>query len=79
MKRLMIAAMALTLLGTTGCMTGQMNKVVTALGKDPATVSIRVTSIYGTITFVRTNPQTNSLPHNVSPDGAVTVSVPAKP
>ncbi len=69
-----IIGMVLALLMTSGCMTGKLNKIVTALGKDPATVHVRVTTIYGAIEFSRTNPSTNTLPHTVSPDGTITVS-----
>jgi hypothetical protein len=50
-----------------------MAKLVRELRNDPATVNVRITSVYGTITFTRTNPQTNGLAHSIAPDGTVTV------
>lgn len=46
---------ALSLLFLTGCSTANITKLVQALGKDPATVAVQVTSVYGTVTFVRVN------------------------
>lgn len=46
---------ALSLLFLTGCSTTNITKLVQALGKDPATVAVQVTSVYGTVTFVRVN------------------------
>jgi hypothetical protein len=72
MKNLLIIA---CLLGGAGCSTQKnLTALVKALGNDPATVNIRVTSVYGTMTFTRTNPTTNSLPHTINPDGTVTVA-----
>jgi len=61
------------LLLTTGCMSSNMTKAIKALGNDPATVNIRVTTIYGTMTFTRTNPGTNTLTHSVDGDGTIKV------
>lgn len=56
-----------------GCSTpGRMAKLATALAKDPATVNVTISSVYGTMKFVRTNPGTNSVV-KVLPDGTVTV------
>lgn len=59
----------------TGCVspTKHLAAMVKELAKDPATVNVRVTSIYGTVTFTRTAPTTNSLAHSINPDGTVTV------
>jgi hypothetical protein len=38
-----------------GCSTTNVTKLVQALAKDPATVAVQVTSVYGTVTFVRVN------------------------
>lgn len=59
------------LIAATGC--NSMPKIITALGKDPATVTVRVTTIYGTIYYTRTNPGTNTAPHIIAPDGSVRV------
>ena len=37
-----------------GCSTTNITKLVGALAKDPATVAVQITSVYGTVTFVRT-------------------------
>ena len=49
-------------------------KVVQAMAKDPASVHVRVSTIYGTIDVTRTNPLTNTLAHTISPDGTITVA-----
>lgn len=57
-----------------GCISSKdMAKIVKELGNDPATVNIRVTTIYGTLTLTRTNPNTNTLPHSVQSEGIVNV------
>jgi hypothetical protein len=56
-----------------GCVASRLDKVVAALGKDPATVHIRVSTIYGTVEFTRTAPTTNSAPHTIAPDGTISV------
>lgn len=38
---------------TAGCSTTNITKLVGALSKDPACVAVQVTSVYGTVTFVR--------------------------
>jgi hypothetical protein len=44
---------ALFCLLLTGCSTTNVTKLVGALSKDPATVAVQITSVYGTVTFVR--------------------------
>lgn len=62
----------LTLLATLpGCMP-RLAPLVKQLKSDPATVSVTVSSVYGTFKFVRTNPGTNTTT-TVTPDGTVTV------
>lgn len=63
------------LLGATGCASTNKNleKIIAQLKNDPATVNLRVVSVYGTVTFTRTAPTTNSLPHTILPDGTVEV------
>jgi hypothetical protein len=70
MKTLIITAV---LLLCAGCSTTNISKLVQAASKDPATVHLRVSSIYGTVDYWRINPMTNSLPYNISPDGSVTM------
>lgn len=65
----MKALLALALLvSITGCV--NMPKIAKELAKDDATVSIKVNTIYGTASFFRAMPRTNSL--SVSPDGTIT-------
>ena len=52
-----------------------MNSLVKSLAKDPATVSLQLTTVYGNLKLVRTNPGTNESV-SVSPDGTVTVRRP---
>jgi hypothetical protein len=61
-------------LGCTGCF--NVASAIKAMGKDPATVHLRVSSVYGVLELSRTNPQTNSLAHSVAPDGTITVTIP---
>lgn len=48
------------------------SKLARELGKDPATVNLSVTSLYGTVKLQRTNVGTNSTV-TISSDGTVTV------
>lgn len=40
----------------TGCSSTNLAEIVQAAGHDPATVCARVTSVYGTLTYLRANP-----------------------
>ena len=51
-----------------GCMSGGAAKVITALGKDPASLRARIPTPYGVIELERTAPNSNSPPHIVSAD-----------
>lgn len=74
MKKLLPIIAVLAILAIcTGCQFPNLNKVIPALAKDPASAHIRVTTIYGTIEYTRTNPLTNSLSHSIAPDGTITV------
>jgi hypothetical protein len=64
----------LLLCGCTGA-GSSMTSLVKQLKGDPATVSVNLTTIYGTLKFVRTNPGTNT-ETAVTPDGTVTVKRP---
>ncbi len=68
MKRLlMIAPLFLV-----GCSFSNLAKLSRALAKDPAIVSAKVTSIYGTAQMTRVGAWTNST-ITCSPDGTITV------
>lgn len=54
-----------------GCMNA--GRLATALGKDPASVHVRITTIYGTVEVTRTNPNTNTAPHTIGTDGSIKV------
>jgi hypothetical protein len=58
-----------------GCSSTNITALVGALKDDPATVSVNVSSVYGTLRFIRTNPRTNETV-TVSPDGTVTIKSP---
>jgi uncharacterized lipoprotein YmbA len=62
----------LSALAFTGCSSTNITKLAQQLKDDPATVSVTVSSIYGTVRFVRTNTRTNQT-LTVSPDGTVSV------
>lgn len=75
MKKLfLLAVLAFSL---TGCTSTNITKLVGALSKDPATVSVSVQSVYGTMKFVRTNPEPGQAVV-VTPDGTVTIKNPEK-
>ena len=58
-----------------GCSTTNITELVKSLSKDPATVSVSVQSVYGTMKFVRTAPLSNQVV-TVGSDGTVTVKNP---
>lgn len=66
---------ALVLVLGSGCISPSKDLAATvkALANDPATVNVRITTVYGTVFFTRTAPTTNSLAHTIGPDGTVTV------
>jgi len=70
MKKLI--ALSLLALPLCGCV--NTAKLVDALKDDPATVHFSITTIYGRVDLTRTNPQTNTMPHTITPDGTVTVT-----
>jgi hypothetical protein len=57
----------------TGCAGRSTAQVIRALSKDPASVHVRLTTIYGTIEIARTAPNTNSPAHTIGTDGAIEV------
>lgn len=62
----------LILLPLCGCSSTNITKLVGALAKDPAIVSVYVPTMYGAVKFVRVGSTTNSV--DVSPDGNVKVN-----
>lgn len=62
----------LPLFALTGCTMTGTARLVRALSKDPATVSIVIPSPYGTVRFTRAMPLTNQVVI-VSPDGTFTI------
>jgi hypothetical protein len=69
-KMLLLTILALPL---AGCQT-RLSTVLKEMGKDNATVHVRVTSIYGVVEFTRTNPGTNTSSHTIAPDGSISVA-----
>jgi hypothetical protein len=53
-----------------------MKSLVQQLKNDHATVSVSIVTIYGTLRFVRANPEGTNTETSVSPDGTVTVKRP---
>lgn len=68
MKKLLLLIPIIVLM--TGCV--NTSKLVRELAKDPATVHLRITTIYGVIELDRTAPRTNSMPHTIK-DGTISV------
>lgn len=72
MKTIVLLLASLAILPATGCISNGA-KLVRELKGDPAIVSGSVSSVYGTVKFVRVGPQTNNAV-SVAPDGTVTVT-----
>lgn len=68
-----LAVAAAIAVASTGCAGRTTAQVVRALSKDPASLHVRITSIYGTIEVARTAPGTNSPAHAIGADGTITV------
>jgi len=73
-KLSLVLLLLLTSLNLVGCSTSGMAKIAAQLKNDPATVSIQITTIYGTVKMVRLAPGTNTPPHSVAADGSVNVT-----
>lgn len=58
-----------------GCISA--GKLARELAKDPATVSLRLSTPWGALDFVRLNPGTNTPAYTVARDGTVTVKAAA--
>lgn len=72
MKKIIAVLVGVGILSTTGCISSSA-KLVRELKGDPAVVSGSVSSVYGTVKFVRVGPQTNNAV-SVAPDGTVTLT-----
>lgn len=72
-KRLRLLPLLLLALSLSGCSMGGLTKLAGQLKNDPATVSVRVTTIYGNFSLTRLAPNTNTASHTISPDGTITV------
>jgi uncharacterized protein YcfL len=70
MKRTIIAALASLVL--CGCSSTNITKLVAAAAKDPATIIIKVTTIYGNVSYTRIGVMTNETAQ-VTGDGTVTI------
>lgn len=68
----LFSAAAAVAIAACGCSTTNITKLTKELAKDPAIVSVRVGSVYGTLNFVRVGVTTNGV--TVSPDGTVSVN-----
>ena len=78
MKKTLALLSAVALLGV-GCSTTNVTKLVEAMSKSDATVVTKINTVYGTSSFIRTNPRTNQTA-TINPDGTVVIGVvvPAK-
>lgn len=70
--KLLLLAGLISLAGT-GCAGRTTAQVVRALSNDPASLHVRITTIYGTIEVARTAPRTNTLAHTIGENGAIEV------
>lgn len=68
-----LVAIGFFVLTSSGCMSRQTAAVVKAMGQSNASLSVQIRTIYGTVSVVRVNPDTNSMPHSLNSDGTVTV------
>lgn len=57
----------------TGCSSTNITKLVEQLKNDPATVSVHVTTVYGTVSFNRVGTLKPNQSETVSPDGTITI------
>lgn len=69
MKRL---ALILPILILTGCSSTNITKLVGALAKDPAISVVKVTTLWGTVSYTRIGGRTNETT-SVNSDGSVTI------
>lgn len=67
MKKLLFI---LPVLALTGCSSTNITKLVNALAKDPATSVVKITTIYGNVSYTRVGLMTNETA-SVNSDGSV--------
>ncbi len=60
----------LALLSLAGCSTTNLAEVVKAASGDPATIKVRITTVYGTVDFIRIG--ATNISTTVNPDGVAT-------
>lgn len=60
----------LALIALTGCSSTNITKLVSALAKDPATSVVKITTIYGSVSYTRVGLMTNETA-SVNSDGSV--------
>lgn len=72
MKLLLLIPLVALLSGCIGVPTKEINKLVNALAKDPASLRMRIPTPWGMVELDRTSPQTNTLSHTIK-DGTITV------
>lgn len=77
MKKTFALLIAVAGLGL-GCSTTNIAELVKAMSQSDATVVSKINTIYGTSSFIRTNPRTNQTA-TISPDGTVTIGVKFSP
>jgi len=70
----MKSILALVAVALCGCSSTNITKLVGALAKDPAIVSVNVPTMYGTVKFTRVGSGTNYV--EVTSDGTVKVGKP---
>lgn len=69
MKKLLLL---LPLVALAGCSSTNITKLAVALAKDESTTMLTVTSVYGTVKYIRVGRATNES-KTVSSDGTVTI------
>ncbi len=68
MKTLLLLSLLLLANGCTG-----LAKVTKALAKDPATVAVKINTLYGTASLVRIGGMPTNSTATVSPDGTISI------
>jgi hypothetical protein len=74
----LLGILVVVVLCLTGCSTTNITKLTQALAADGAVVTVKVSSIYGTLSVTRVGPQTNCAA-SVTADGVVTVKPQSSP
>jgi len=71
MKKL-LPILALSAVALCGCSSTNITKLVNALSKDPAISIVKITTIYGNVSYTRIGGRTNEST-SVNSDGSVTI------